>query len=102
MAAMKAKNEKISHVTNASRGPDPDKHNIQRHLLLALFTALEVGDATSQRSVVALDEVTHQFRTWLAHSMTLARWVRNKVRNDILVKTLSKNVRVNYPYALRD
>src|SRR5258707_12966693 len=71
---------------------DPDKHTIQRHLLLALFTAFEAGDATGQRSVVvvALDEAIHQFRTWLVHSMTLARWVRNST----LVKTLSKNVRV--------
>src|SRR5260370_568724 len=71
---------------------DPDKHTIQRHLLLALFTAFEAGDATGQRSVVvvALDEAIHQFRTWLVHSMTLARWVRNST----LVKTLSKNVSV--------
>src|SRR5258708_29377375 len=65
-------------------------HTIQRHLLLALIVTFEVGDATSQRSVTALDEATYQFQRWQAHSVTLAR----RFRNDILVKTLSKNIRV--------
>src|SRR5258708_12563587 len=61
-------------------------HTIQRHLLLALIMTFEVCDVTSQRSVTALDEATHQFRRWQAHSMTLARWIRIK----ILVKPSSK------------
>ncbi len=65
-------------------------HTIQRHLLLALIMTFEVCNVTSQRSVTALDEATHQFRRWQAHSTTLAR----RVRNDILVKALSKSIRV--------